>query len=90
MHGGTTCSSMVHQLTRYQSSTNHGITFYYIYFLKIQQFLLRDMLVGADRWIGGREFIGYFGEIIAFNAKLTDANRHKIEGVFSPQMGIIC
>ena len=44
--------------------------------------------VGADRNINGRGWKGVFGEVIAFNAKLTDANRQKIEGYLAHKWGL--
>jgi hypothetical protein len=44
--------------------------------------------VGADRTNNGREWKGTFGEVLAFNSKLSDADRQKIEGYLANKWGI--
>ena len=44
--------------------------------------------VGADRNNDGRGWKGVFGEVIAFNAKLSTADREKVEGYLSHKWGL--
>ena len=44
--------------------------------------------VGADRTIGGREWKGHFGEVIAFGTKLPDTTRQKVEGYLAHKWGL--
>ena len=44
--------------------------------------------VGADRTIGGREWKGEFGEVLAFNTKLSDLDRKKVQTYLSQKWNI--
>ena len=44
--------------------------------------------VGADRTNGGREWKGEFGEVIAFNAKLSDLDRKKVQTYLSQKWNV--
>ena len=44
--------------------------------------------VGADRTNGGREWKGEFGEVLAFNAKLSDSDRKKVQTYLSQKWNI--
>ena len=58
------------------------------HFLKNSAVSMVGYQVGADRTNGGREWKGTFGEILAFNSKLSDADRQKIEGYLANKWGI--
>ena len=45
--------------------------------------------MGQDRGINSREFRGHFAEIIAFNSKLPDATRQKVEGYLAHKWGLV-
>jgi hypothetical protein len=44
--------------------------------------------VGADRTNGGREWKGEFGEVLAFNTKLSDLDRKKVQTYLSQKWNI--
>ena len=44
--------------------------------------------IGADRHINGRGWKGVFAEVIAFNAKLSTADREKVEGYLYHKWGL--
>jgi hypothetical protein len=49
---------------------------------------VNGFLIGLDRTNGGRYWNGVIGEVIAFESKLSDSNRHKVEGYLAHKWGL--
>ena len=45
---------------------------------------VNGFLIGIDRTNAGRSWNGVIGEVIALESKLSDSNRHKVEGYLAP------